>query len=85
MIKVNGAKLPLVDAVVALHLSNLSLPEGVEKPVVPLTIGWGQEDSNTKIEVKGKVESIYIKEKEGGRKLPDIEHRCIHQDGTGLR
>jgi len=75
MIKVGGEKLPLVDAVVALHPSNLSLPEDVEKVVIPLTIGWGQEDSNTKIETKGKVEGIYKKEKDGGRILPEIEHK----------
>jgi dienelactone hydrolase len=75
MIDVAGKKVPLVDAVVALHPSNVSLPEDVEKPVVPVTIGWGQEDSNTKIEMKAKVESIYMQEKEAGRKLPEIVHQ----------
>jgi dienelactone hydrolase len=74
MIEVDGVRVPLVDAVVALHPSNLSLPDDVVKPVVPLTIGWGQEDFNTKIETKGKVESIHAAEKEGGRKMPETEH-----------
>jgi dienelactone hydrolase len=84
MIEVDGAKVPLVDAVVALHPSNLSLPEDAEKPVVPLTIGWGEEDFNTKVELKEKVESIHAKEKDAGRTLPEIEHKVYKPGRHGF-
>jgi dienelactone hydrolase len=75
MIQVNGQKVPIVDAVVALHPSNLSLPEDIEKPVVPLTIGWGKEDFAVDIALKGKVESLHATEAKTGRTLPEIVHK----------
>ena len=45
----NHRRIPLVDAVVALHPSNLDMPHDVNDPVVPTSIGWGQEDTNTSI------------------------------------
>lgn len=56
-------KMPLVDAVVALHPSNMVLPADVSKPVVPMSFGWGQEDSAVSIKLKGQTEAIHAKEK----------------------
>lgn len=74
MIEIEGKKVPLVDAVVALHPSNVVLPDDVENPVVPVSIGWGQEDTNTKIEMKGKVEQVHKANAQAGKTLPEIEH-----------
>lgn len=71
MIDVDGAKVPLVDAVVALHPSNLSLPGDVYGPAVPISFGWGQEDSVVSIKQKGVTEEIYANSKE---KVPEMEH-----------
>lgn len=75
MIEMDGAKVPLVDAVVALHPSNMVLPGDVKKPVVPISYGWGKEDSSVKIELKGQVESIHAGEKKAGRVVPEMEHK----------
>lgn len=75
MIEVNGKKTPLVDVVVALHPSNLVLPADVEKPGVPLSLGWGAEDTFVSIETKAKVEEVHAKEAADGRKMPEIEHQ----------
>lgn len=83
-IEIDGQKLPLVDAVVSLHPSNLSLPEDVEKMIVPASYGWGQEDTYTKIEMKSKVEQAYAKEKQAGRKLPEVEHRLYKPGRHGF-
>ncbi len=75
MIEVDGTKTSLVDAIVALHPSNLVLPGDVEGIVVPASIGWGVEDIAVSYSLKGKIEDLHAKEKEGGRKVPDIEHK----------
>ena len=74
MIEVDGAKVPLVDAVVGLHPSNLILPNDVETLVVPVSYGWGLEDAGVKIEQKGMVEEIHAKAAKAGRKVPVMEH-----------
>lgn len=84
MIEVDGTKVPIVDAVVALHPSNLSLPDDVEKPVVPLTIGWGEDDFAVKIELKGKVEAIHASEAKAGRKLPELVHQVYKPGRHGF-
>lgn len=84
MIEMHGEKVPLVDAVVALHPSNLALPDDVETPVVPLSIGWGLEDEGVKIELNGKVEEIHAKAKGAGRKLPEIEHKVYKPGRHGF-
>jgi dienelactone hydrolase len=80
MIDMNGKKVPLVDAVVALHPSNLAFPDDIETPVVPMSFGWGQEDSFVSIEQKAKVEEIHAKDKKEGKELPEIEHK-VYQPG----
>jgi dienelactone hydrolase len=87
MIEVDGKKVPLVDAVVALHPSNMVLPEDAEKLVVPVSIGWGQEDSLVSIETKGKVEAIQEKDKKADKNLPEMEHQVYKpgRHGFGVR
>jgi dienelactone hydrolase len=75
MIDVEGVRMPLVDAVVALHPSNLEFPEDVARPVVPVSIGWGLEDTGVKIEQKAKVEGIHDAERQTGRRMPELENR----------
>ena len=75
MIDVDGEKRPLVDAVAALHPSNLSLPADVKSPVVPVSVGWGKEDAGVSIQQKGKVEAAHQQEQEGGKTLPELEHK----------
>ncbi|THC87354.1 hypothetical protein EYZ11_013201 [Aspergillus tanneri] len=79
MIEMYDKKIPLVDAVVALHPSNLVFPDDVENLVVPVSYGWGLDDIGVKIEQKGKVEKVHAKE-EAGRKVPDMEHK-IYKPG----
>ena len=79
-----GKKVPLVDAVVALHPSNLVLPGDVERPVVPTTYGWGQEDSLVKIETMRKVEEIHEAERKAGRELPALEHKAYSPGRHGF-
>jgi dienelactone hydrolase len=76
IIEIEGrGKVPLVDAVVALHPSNMVYPDDVEKIVVPTTFGWGLEDPQVKIELKAKTEEIHAKAAQGGRKVPETEHK----------
>jgi dienelactone hydrolase len=84
MIKIDSETVPLVDAVVALHPSNLVLPEDVKDPIVPISVGWGLEDSNTKIEQKGKVEEIHAAEKAAGKTLPEIHHQVYKPGRHGF-
>jgi dienelactone hydrolase len=74
MIEIDGKTVPLVDAVAAMHPSHLAYPEDVETLVVPVSIGWGLEDTGVKIEEKGKFEKISAQAKESGRKVPEMEH-----------
>lgn len=87
VIEMEGQKVPLVDAVVALHPSNMVLPDDVEKLVIPVSYGWGLEDEGVKIETKGKVEEIHAKAKAAGRKVPEMEHKVYKpgRHGFGVR
>jgi len=84
MVEVEGENLPLVDAVVALHPSNLSFPDDVEKVIVPVTIGWGLEDIGVKIEQKDKVEQIHQRAQEAGRKYPEVVHKVYKPGRHGF-
>ena len=66
---------PLVDAVVALHPSNLVLLDDVRDVVVPVSIGWGVRDSVVSYKMKGQVEEIHTQRREKGESLPDIEYK----------
>jgi dienelactone hydrolase len=84
MIDINGEKKPLVDAVVALHPSNLVLPTDVENLVVPVSYGWGLEDSAVSFETKAKIEAVHAKEGKAGRKVPDMEHKVYKPGRHGF-
>lgn len=73
MIDIDGAKVPLVDAVVALHPSHVSLPDDVASLAVPVSFGWGQEDTAVSIEMKGKIEKIHSSS--GTTVVPVMEHK----------
>ena len=75
MIQKDGSKVPLIDAVVALHPSNLSLPTDVEALVVPASIGWGEIDSEVNIKQKDEVKDAHAKATQSGRKMPEVEHK----------
>ena len=84
MIEIDGGKVPLVDAAVGLHPSNLDFPDDVETLVVPVSYGWGVEDTAVKFEQKGKVEEIHAKAKKAGRKLPEMEHKVYKPGRHGF-
>lgn len=84
IIDVNGEKKPLVDAVVALHPSNLVIPEDVDKPVVPMSIGWGVEDQGVSFAQKGQVEDVHEKARKAGAKLPETEHQVYRPGRHGF-
>jgi dienelactone hydrolase len=81
MIEIDGTKVPLVDAAVALHPSNLVLPTDVENLVVPVSYGWGVEDTVSKFEQKGTIEGIYAKE---GKGAPEVEHQVYKPGRHGF-
>ncbi|KAJ4356685.1 uncharacterized protein N0V89_004721 [Didymosphaeria variabile] len=71
----DGKTVPLIDAGVALHPSNVVLPEDVEGLAVPVSIGWGEVDIVTPFKQKGQIEEIVKKRKEAGEPVPEVEHR----------
>jgi len=88
MIEIKGETparvVPLVDAAVALHPSNLVLPADVSPVVVPVSFGWGLEDENTKFETMAKVEGIHARAKEAGRTVPEVEHKVYKPGRHGF-
>lgn len=80
----DGEKVPLVDAVVALHPSHLALPDDVETLVVPASFGWGVEDIAVKFEQKAMVEDIHAKAKKAGKDVPETEHRAYKPGRHGF-
>ena len=84
MIDIEGEKVPLVDAVVALHPSHVALPSDVEALVVPVSYGWGLEDEGVKFEQKGQVEGIHAKARAAGRKVPEMEHKVYKPGRHGF-
>lgn len=86
-LEVEGAEVPLIDAVVALHPSNLVLPDDVEEPTVPTSYGWGVEDSMVSFEQKAKIEEIHAREAKAGESVPEMEHKVYTpgRHGFGVR
>ena len=84
MIEVEGEKKPLIDAVVALHPSNLVIPADVEKVVVPSSIGWGVEDQGVSFAQKAQVEDVHALAQKAGRKLPEVEHKVYRPGRHGF-
>lgn len=71
IIDVNGTKRPLIDAVVALHPSNLVLPEDTEKLAVPTSFGWGVEDVAVSYKLRGQIEALHAARKD----VPEMQHK----------
>lgn len=71
----DGKKVPLIDAGVALHPSNVVLPEDVEGLTVPVSVGWGEVDIVTPFKQKGQIEAIMNKRKEAGDTPPEMKHQ----------
>ncbi|KAK3073289.1 hypothetical protein LTR53_005286 [Teratosphaeriaceae sp. CCFEE 6253] len=84
MIEIGDDKVPLVDAVVALHPSNLVFPTDVEGLVVPVSYAWGQEDSVVSIAQKAQVEEIQAKAAKEGKKVPTQEHKVYKPGRHGF-
>jgi dienelactone hydrolase len=84
MIDMDGVKKPLIDAVVALHPSNLMLPVDLENPVVPMSFGWGVEDIAVSFKQKGEIEALHVKAREAGRKVPETEHKVYKPGRHGF-
>jgi dienelactone hydrolase len=84
MIEIEGKRTPLVDAIAALHPSNLVLPGDVETIVVPATIGWGVEDEAVSFKTKAQVEELHANAEKGGKKLPEIEHKVYKPGRHGF-
>ncbi|PYI33287.1 alpha/beta-hydrolase [Aspergillus indologenus CBS 114.80] len=80
----DGKKVPLVDAVVALHPSHVALPEDVDDLVVPTSVGWGLEDQGVSIAMKGQVEEVHEKQRQKGRQLPEIQHKVYKPGRHGF-
>jgi dienelactone hydrolase len=83
---IDDRSVPLVNAAVALHPSNLKLPDDVQDISVPVSFGWGEEDTNTKIELKDKVDAVHKKTKSSadGVEVPDIEHKVYKPGRHGF-
>ncbi|KAH7407189.1 Alpha/Beta hydrolase protein [Cadophora sp. MPI-SDFR-AT-0126] len=84
MIERDGVKIPLIDAAVALHPSNLVMGEDFEKLVVPVSYGWGKEDVAVSYKLKGQVEAIHERERKEGRKVPEMEHKTYEPGRHGF-
>ncbi|KFA51430.1 hypothetical protein S40293_03233 [Stachybotrys chartarum IBT 40293] len=83
-IEVDGQQVPLVDAAVALHPSHLSVPGDVEDLVVPVSFGWGVEDTVSRFEQKAKVEALHAQSSKEGKKVPEIEHKVYKPGRHGF-
>jgi dienelactone hydrolase len=86
-IEMGGERVSLVDAVVALHPSNMVIPADVEGLAVPTSFGWGVEDSVTSIYHKVMVEKTHAIVAAAGRDVPVMEHKTYKpgRHGFGVR
>ena len=84
MIQKEGKRVPLVDAVVALHPSHVAIPADVETLVVPTSIGWGEKDSEVNIKQKGEIEDLHARAKRAGRQVPEMEHKVYKPGRHGF-
>jgi dienelactone hydrolase len=88
MISLSGdrkGKVPPIDAVVALHPSNLIIPEDVDGIVVPTTIGWGLKDISINIKQMTQVQEVHVKAETTERRLRRWNTRSIRREGIFLR
>jgi dienelactone hydrolase len=74
MIDIDGARVPLVDALVALHPSHLAIPDDDKTLVVPVSLGWRAEDSLVDFKQMNMVKGVHADNKASGREVPGIAH-----------
>jgi dienelactone hydrolase len=84
MIEIDGEKVPLVDAAVGLHPSHVAVPADVETLIVPVSYGWGEEDTAVSIKQKGEIEEVHAKAKAAGRTVPEMEHKVYKPGRHGF-
>lgn len=85
--KIDDQDVPLVHAAVALHPSQLELPDDVHHLGVPVAFGWGEEDANTKIELMDKIKAIHKEEDSantGSGEQPEMEHKVYKPGRHGF-
>ena len=80
----DGKTQPLIDAGVALHPSNVVLPEDIEGLCVPVSIGWGEVDQVTPFKQKAQIEDIVEKRGMAGETVPEIEHQVYKPGRHGF-
>jgi dienelactone hydrolase len=80
----DAKKVPLIDAIVGLHPSRLAIPTDVEDLVVPVSIGWGEEDQGVKIEQMDQIKKVHKKAKESGKTIPEMEHKVYKPGRHGF-
>ncbi|KAJ1323112.1 dienelactone hydrolase family protein [Microdochium nivale] len=73
----SSSKVALIDAGVALHPSNMVVPEDVRGMVVPVSFGWGEKDTSAKIELCDKIKKVHTEDAKaaGGKAATEIEHK----------
>ncbi|KAH5563266.1 hypothetical protein HBI26_182030 [Parastagonospora nodorum] len=79
-ISINNTATPLIDAVVALHPSNMVLPDDVMELVVPVSYGWGAQDIAVSYATRGKIEKFHEEERGRGKRVPEMKH-CRYEPG----
>jgi dienelactone hydrolase len=86
-VELGGEKVSLVDAVVALHPSNMVVPADIEALAVPTSFGWGVEDSVVSFDQKTKVEKTHARAVAAGGEVPVTEHKTYKpgRHGFGVR
>jgi dienelactone hydrolase len=77
-------KVPLVDAIVGLHPSQLVIPDDVENLVVPVSIGWGEEDRGVKIEQMDRIKAVHKTAADAGKVVPEMEHKVYKPGRHGF-
>lgn len=87
VVEVDGEKVTLVDAVVALHPSNMVVPADIGALAVPTSFGWGVEDSVVSFDQKTKVEETHARAVAAGGEVPVTEHKTYKpgRHGFGVR
>jgi dienelactone hydrolase len=84
MIELEGKKVPLVDAIVALHPSNLALPDDIDGLIVPTSIGWGEKDEMVPLEHKHKIEENLADARKTRQDVPEVEHKLYSPGRHGF-
>lgn len=84
MVEKDGKKIGLIDAIVALHPSFLSIPDDVKYMVVPASYGWGLKDEGVPYQNKAKVEEAHEEAKKEGKQVPEMDHQTYDPGRHGF-